>query len=118
MMALRPGLLPRPAILLPAVLLSALLIGAGAHAHALAVPDWTLADVQGRPVTLHDELERGPVVLSFWALWCGPCLKEQAHLAKLATELRGRVTVLAVNVDTPRSVHKVAPWVTARATTT
>lgn len=113
-MALRPGLLPRPAILLPAVLLSTLLIGAGAHAHALAVPDWTLTDVQGRPVTLHDELARGPVVLSFWALWCGPCLKEQVHLAKLATDMRGRVTVLAVNVDTPRSVHKVAPWVASQ----
>jgi len=113
-MALRPGLSPRPALVLPAVLLSTLLFGAGAHAHALPVPDWTLADVQGRPVTLHDELERGPVVLSFWALWCGPCLKEQVHLAKLATDMRGRVTVLAINVDTPRSVHKVAPWVASQ----
>ncbi len=33
-----------------------------------AVPDWTLEDVAGNAVSLHDQLDRGPVLISFWAL--------------------------------------------------
>ena len=104
----------RPARLLPAVLLSALLTAAAAHGAERAVPDWTLNDLQGRPVSFHAALDRGPVLVSFWALWCGPCLKELGHLAQLAADTQGELTVLAVNVDSPRSVHKVAPWVAAQ----
>ena len=111
--SVRRPLFPAFATLAAALLLPALLLPNVAAAAQRAVPDWTLNDVQGRPVSFHDELDRGPVLVSFWALWCGPCLKEQVHLAKLATEMRGRLTVLAVNVDSPRSVHKVAPWVAA-----
>lgn len=118
-MALRAVLRSRPALRLPARLVSAaltavLLAPTFAVGADHAVPDWTLDDVRGRPVNFHDALDRGPVLVSFWALWCGPCLKEQVHLAKLATETRGKLTVLAVNVDSPRSVHKVAPWAAAQ----
>ena len=79
-----------------------------------AVPDWTLDDVAGRPVSLHDSLDRGPVLISFWALWCAPCLKELPHLNDLAAEFAGELTVLSINADTPRSVHKVPSYVAAK----
>ena len=44
------------------------------------------------------------MLVSFWALWCVPCLKELPHLGRLARETAGRLTVLAVNVDAPRGV--------------
>jgi len=86
------------------------LAGAGDY----AVSDWSLEDIAGDPVGLHDQLDRGPVLISFWALWCAPCLKELPHLDELAAEMAGELTVLAINIDSPRSVHKVPSYVATK----
>ena len=81
---------------------------------AYAAPDWRLPTAEGGAASLYGALAHGPVLVSFWALWCAPCLRELPELDSLARETAGRLAVLAVNQDSPRSVARVRPYLHAR----
>ena len=63
---------------------------------------FTLPEVgTGRTVTLASETKRGPVVLDFWATWCGPCHSELPHLVAVSDKYKGRVQFFGVNPSDP-----------------
>ncbi|MDR3147986.1 MAG: TlpA family protein disulfide reductase [Treponema sp.] len=67
-------------------------------------PDVTLSAPDGRTTKLSDYRGK-PVVLHFWATWCGPCIQELPLIADLEARNSADLTVLAVNcAETDRTV--------------
>lgn len=59
-------------------------------------PDFTLQTPIGESVTL-SELRGQPVVLNFWASWCGPCRVEMPFFQRTQMKYNGKTAVIGVN---------------------
>lgn len=104
--------------LLVAGLVAGLLI-LGAASPCLAgeakAPDFTLANLDGKDVTMSKLLANGPVIVDFWATWCKPCIKGFPGLQELLNKYNDRgLTVLAISVDSPKSRGRVGPFIRSK----
>src|SRR5438067_3088236 len=65
-----------------------------------AAPAASFNTPDGKPITLA-KFRGVPVLVNFWATWCGPCVKELPTLDKLAAARRidGQLGVVAVSQD-------------------
>lgn len=68
-----------------------------AEPEPVAAPDFTVLDMDGNEVKFSDYLGK-PIVLNFWAHWCGPCQSEMPEFNAAWETLEGEVTFLMVHV--------------------
>ena len=70
-------------------------------------PGAIVQTLDGKPVDLARYLGKGPVVLEFWALWCGNCKELEPQIKSLVTKYSGKVTFVAVAVSVNESPDRV-----------
>lgn len=62
----------------------------------------------GKKLELAKLLEKGPVLVSFWATWCHPCQDELVHLQKIYEVYRDSgLSFFAVSIDDAKTAGKV-----------
>ena len=59
-------------------------------------PDFTGELIDGTSITL-SELQGKPVIINFWATWCGPCVKEMPAFERLKDDFGDKIGIIAVN---------------------
>lgn len=79
---------------------------AAAAGLADSLPAFTLADLDGRPVAI-ESFAHQPLVINFWATWCGPCLREIPLLKQFQAE-HPALTIIGIAVDRPDAVRAFA----------
>ncbi len=70
------------------------------------LPDFSLANLDGEPVSIRNWPDR-PMVINFWATWCGPCLRE-IPLLKALQSAHPEIQVVGIAVDQPDAVAAFA----------
>ncbi len=78
-------------------------------------PNFKLINLDGKYIELNKETGNGPVLLSFWATWCKPCLEEMAELNKIYIEYKDKgFKIFAISTDAEKSVAKVKPYIKSK----
>lgn len=81
------------------------------------LPSVTIKDLTGQSINTGTLSNEGkPMIISFWALWCKPCINELTTIAEVYPDwvTETGVKIIAVSIDDARSTAKVGPTVNAK----
>jgi thiol-disulfide isomerase/thioredoxin len=76
------------------------------------LPVVNIKDVKGNPFSTEKIANNGkPIIISFWATWCKPCIKELTTISDVYADWKEEtgVQIYAVSVDDSRSSSQVGP---------
>lgn len=89
-----------------------------ANVNAQTYYEFTSTDLNGNEVSLSKLLEKGPVLIGFWATWCSPCKEEMKEMQKIYDKYKAQgYTYLALNRDSQKSLSKVRPYIESHSYT-
>jgi cytochrome c biogenesis protein CcmG/thiol:disulfide interchange protein DsbE len=78
-------------------------------------PNFQLINIDGDYSDLKSLLGDGPVLLSFWATWCKPCIEELTAYKKLYEDYKDKsFKIAAISIDDESSVAKVKPFIKSK----
>jgi len=78
-------------------------------------PNFKVENLDGDIVELNAEVGEGPILLSFWATWCKPCIEELNEYKKIYEEYKDKgFKMFAISTDDERTVAKVKPFVKSK----
>ncbi len=79
-------------------------------------PTVQVKNIDGGSVNFSNSVEKGKItIVSFWATWCGPCIKELQAIDEHYAEWQEKYNckLIAVSIDDARNSRKVKPKVLA-----
>lgn len=82
------------------------------------LPSVEVKSLDGKKMNVKNLSNNGkPIIISFWATWCKPCVKELSTIAEVYEQWQKEtgVKLVAVSVDDSRSSSKVAPLVDGKS---
>lgn len=103
------------------VLLLLLVVSAAIHAQNVftykKLPSVNIKDMKGQPFSTDSITNNGkPIIVSFWATWCKPCVRELTTISDVYDDWvkETGVKLVAVSIDDSRSVPLVAPMINGK----
>ena len=86
------------------------------------LPAVTIRTLEGKAVStaaLPGVGQGKPVIISFWATWCKPCIAELTNIHELFPDLQAETgaTLIAISIDDARNAAKVGPLTKGRGWT-
>lgn len=79
-----------------------------------SIPAIEIKNLNGKTVISSEVITNGdsPIVLSFWATWCKPCITELNAIRDVYEEWQSEtgVKIIAISIDDPRNASRVKPF--------
>lgn len=78
-----------------------LAIGLIAASQIAAAADFmaaSFADLAGKPQAIQ-QWQGKPIVVNYWATWCGPCRQEMPELVELQKKYQGKIQFIGIAID-------------------
>jgi thiol-disulfide isomerase/thioredoxin len=82
------------------------------------ITDFTLKNLENKRTTYSEIKGEKLTILDFWATWCKPCTRAIPKLVSIYEDYKEKgVQVIGINVDSPRNLPKVKPFVRSKGIT-